>query len=130
MHNLEYLFFKCYLIINLEKTFLAIISHGLQYPRRLLPLSSFPLEPLHSQHYILLSVSESEVVLGNGGLGEVETGLVTGEPALVARHGGGIEGGEAKVEVGGDYGRVMLVLGLQGAWARGNESNVIVRFPR
>ena len=61
------------------------------------------------------SVAEPEVVLGDGGLSQVETGLVTGEPTLVAHHGGGIEGGEAKVEVGGDHSRVMLVLGLQGA---------------
>ena len=60
-------------------------------------------------------VAEAEVVLGNGGLGEVEAGLVTGEPGLVAHHGGGIEGGEAKVEVGCDHGRVMLVLCVQGA---------------
>ena len=60
-------------------------------------------------------VAEAEVVLGNGGLGEVEAGLVTGEPALVAHHSGGIEGGKAKVEVGGDHGRVMLVFSVQGA---------------
>ena len=60
-------------------------------------------------------VAEAEVVLGHGGLGEVKAGLVTGEPALVAHHGGGVEGGEAKVEVGGDHGSIMLVLSLQGA---------------
>ena len=60
-------------------------------------------------------VNKAEVVLGNGGLCEVEPGLVTGEPDLVAHHGGGIEGGEAKVKVSGDHGRVMLVFSVQGA---------------
>ena len=53
--------------------------------------------------------AEAEVVLGHGRLGEVEAGLVTGKQALVAHHSEGVEGSEAKVEVGGDHGRVMLV---------------------
>ena len=60
-------------------------------------------------------VAEAEVVLGHSGLGEVEAGLVTREPALVAHHSGGVEGCEAKVEVSSDHGRIMLVLGLEGA---------------
>ena len=63
-------------------------------------------------------VAQAEVVFGNGGLGDVEAGLVAGEPALVAHHGRGVEGCETQVEVSGDHGRVMLVLSLQGSWRR------------
>ena len=44
----------------------------------------------------------------------------------MAHHGEGIEGGEAKVEIGGDHGRVILVLGLQGAWLRGFQCHRLI----
>lgn len=44
-------------------------------------------------------VSEGEVVLGQFGLGRVEGHLVSGQPALVAQHSGGVDDGTLEVDV-------------------------------
>lgn len=62
---------------------------------------------------VLSGVADAEVVLGNCGLGQVKAGLVASQPALVADHSGGVDGGEAEVHVGSHSGRLVLVFSLQ-----------------
>ncbi len=50
--------------------------------------------------------------LGDGGLADVEGGLVAGQPALVSDHRRGVESAQAQVHVGIEGGGVVLVLRL------------------
>lgn len=59
------------------------------------------------------SVSEGEVVLGQFGLGRVEGHLVSGQPALVAQHSGGVDDGTLEVDVTAQVDKVTLVARLQ-----------------
>merc|ERR1719483_1693168 len=58
-------------------------------------------------------VADAEVVLGDGRLAEVKTGLVAGKPALVSHDSGGIDGGQSEVHVGGEGGGFMLVFSFE-----------------
>lgn len=58
-------------------------------------------------------VAQSKVVLGQLGLGGVEGHLVSGQPALVAQHGGGEDDGALEVDVAAQVHVVALVARLQ-----------------
>ena len=58
-------------------------------------------------------VSEGEVVLGQFGLGRVKGHLVSGQPALVAQHGGGVDDGTLEIDVTAQVDKVALVARLQ-----------------
>lgn len=59
------------------------------------------------------SVSQSEVVLGQLGLGRVKGHLVAGQPSLVTQHGRGQDDGALKVHVAAQVHVVALVARLQ-----------------
>ena len=68
-------------------------------------------------------VSQSEVVLGQFGLGRVEGHLVAGQPALVAQHGRSVDDGTLEVHVAAQVDVVALVARLQLAALLTNKKN-------
>ena len=61
-----------------------------------------PIDHAGVQDKVLGSVADAKVVLRYCGLGEVKTGLIAGQPTLVANHSSSVNGREAQVHVSSD----------------------------